>query len=361
MTRQTYALFNFSHLRANYQQAKALADGLAYAVVKANAYGHGMLECAKALADADGFAVSCVDEAVQLRAAGVRQPVLVLQGAYSATEWQLAAQHQLEMVLHHSSQLDTWAQAKLGTAVSVFLKINSGMNRVGFTLDEVDEVLAKLQHQPLLSLKCVMTHFATADDAQSAAFEQQLSYMASRSWPAPFCLSNSAALYRVRTAAGKPLRDAISRPGIILYGASPLEEKSATELSLKPVMTLCSEVISLHGMHQGERIGYAGTWQAKRETRVAVVAIGYGDGYPRQAPNGTPVLIDGVECPLIGRVSMDMITVDVTDHPQVHIGSKVELWGEQLLAERVAQHCHTISYELFCRVTSRVQRVIKKH
>ena len=181
--------------------------------------------------------------------------------------------------------------------------------------------------------------------------------MASRKWPAPFTLCNSAALYRARRVNNVDLKDAISRPGIMLYGGSPLLEKSAHELGLKAVMTLQSEIISTHPMKAGECIGYGGDWQAQRNTNVGVVAIGYGDGYPRHAPSGTPVLVDGIECPLIGRVAMDMITVDLTDHPNAAIGSPVELWGEQLSADRIASLCGTISYELFCQITPRVKRV----
>ena len=170
-------------------------------------------------------------------------------------------------------------------------------------------------------------------------------------------MCNSAALFRPRAVNSQTLTDAISRPGIMLYGGSPLLEKTAAELGLKAVMTLQSELISTHPMTVGERIGYGGDWQAKRDTHVGVVAIGYGDGYPRHAPSGTPVLVDGIVCPLIGRGSMDMITVDITDHPSAKVGSPVELWGEHLSADRIASLCGTISYELFCQITPRVKRV----
>ncbi len=239
MTRPTHLVLNWSNLRHNYAQARALADGKTYAVVKANAYGHGMLACAKALPEADGFAVACVDEAQLLREGGITQPILVLQGAYDAGEWQKACELNVQLVLHHEKQLQDRQQAKLNQPVQVFLKINSGMNRVGFTLDQVDAVLAQLAEDSQLQLQTVMTHFSSADEPDSPAFGAQLSYMASRAWPAPLCLSNSAALYRSR-----PLKDSISRPGIMLYGASPLLEKSAAELGLKPVLSLRSKLIS---------------------------------------------------------------------------------------------------------------------
>lgn len=357
MSRPTRAILNWANYRHNYELARKLADGMAYAVVKANGYGHGMLNCARALSEADGFAVACVDEALGLRQAGVQRPILVLQGAYDASEWQLACEHKLQLVLHHEQQLADWQQVTNPQPVELFLKINSGMNRVGFNLSQVDAVLTKIEADPNLSVGAIMTHFATADEQQSAAYQAQLAQMASRKWPAPFTLCNSAALYRARRVNNVDLKDAISRPGIMLYGGSPLLEKSAHELGLKAVMTLQSEIISTHPMKAGECIGYGGDWQAQRNTNVGVVAIGYGDGYPRHAPSGTPVLVDGIECPLIGRVAMDMITVDLTDHPNAAIGSPVELWGEQLSADRIASLCGTISYELFCQITPRVKRV----
>lgn len=357
MSRPTRAILNWSNFRHNYELARKLADGLAYAVIKANGYGHGLLNCAQALSTADGFAVACVDEAIVLREGGVQRPILVLQGAYDASEWQLAGEYDLKLVVHHAQQLAVWHTLENKRPVSVFLKINSGMNRVGFSLAQADNLLAQIAADPNLTLVAVMTHFASADEADSAAYMAQLKAMASRTWPAPLTLCNSAALYRVRATAGTALPDAISRPGIMLYGGSPLLDKTAEDLGLKAVMTLQSELINIHSMATGERIGYGGDWQAKRDTQVGVVAIGYGDGYPRHAPNGTPVLVDGVECPLIGRVSMDMITVDITDHPSAQIGSSVELWGEQLSADRIAALCGTISYELFCQVTPRVKRV----
>lgn len=357
MTRSTHALINWSHLRHNYGIAKQLADGEAYAVIKANGYGHGLVACASALSEADGFAVACVDEALALRKAGIQRPILVLQGAYDSEEWQQASEHNLKLVVHHRHQLEQAAAAKLKHKVVCFLKVNSGMNRVGFHLAEVDSTLAYAESLGQIEFECVMSHFATADEPDSPAFKQQLHYMAQRPWHLPFSLCNSAAIFRPRLVEGEFLSDAISRPGIMLYGSSPLQDKNATELGLKPVMSLRAELISIHAMAQGESIGYGGTWQASRETQVGVVAIGYGDGYPRHAPNGTPVWVSGAICPLIGRVSMDMITVDLTDHPNAQIGDTVELWGEHVDVDQVAKLCGTIGYELFCQITPRVRRL----
>lgn len=357
MTRSTHALLNWSHLRHNYDVAKQLADGEAYAVVKANGYGHGLVACARALSGADGFAVACVDEALQLRQAGVQRPILVLQGAYDVEEWQQASEHNLKLVVHHVKQLQDAAQTKLTQPVSLFLKVNSGMNRVGFRLEEVDAVFSQVESIPNLSFECVMTHFATADEPESEEFYQQLAYMMQRPWHLSFSLCNSAAIFRPRIVANEFLSDAISRPGIMLYGSSPLLDKTAEELGLKPVMSLRSELISTHPMAVGERLGYGGTWQAQRDTQVGIVAIGYGDGYPRHAPSGTPIWVDGKVCPLIGRVSMDMVAVDITDHADATVGSPVELWGEHISVDEIAKLCGTISYELLCQITPRVKRI----
>lgn len=359
MTRPTRALLNWSHLRHNFDIARQHVDGMAYAVIKANGYGHGALECARALANADGFCVACVDEAMELRQGGINQPIVVLQGAYDASEWELASQHNIQLALHHQHQLQDRAQAKLSAPVGVWLKINSGMNRLGFRISEADSILAQIAADPLLKLGCIISHFATADDLNTDAFAQQLEYLTSRQWPVPLCLSNSAGLLSERSVAGQHIPDFISRPGIMLYGSSPLNYKSASDLNLKAVMTLASQLISTHDMAIGERLGYGGDFVADKPTRVGVVAIGYGDGYPRHAKQGTPVLVDGVECPLIGRVAMDMITVDISHLPSAQVGSYVELWGENLSVDRIAASSGTISYELFCQLTPRVKRVSK--
>ena len=356
MTRPTHALINWSHYRHNYEAAKQLADGQAYAVVKANGYGHGMVACAQALSEADGFAVACVEEGVQLRAAGIQRPILVLQGAYDKDEWQQASEQQLKLVLHHEQQLEEAAKAKLSNPVSLFLKINSGMNRVGFRLPQVDSVLSRAESIANVRFECVMTHFATADEPHSPYFTEQLHYIAQRPWHLSFSLCNSAAMFRPRLVGNEFLSDAVSRPGIMLYGSSPLLDKSAAELGLKPVMSLRSQLISTHSVLAGEPVGYGGDWIAEQDSTIGIVAIGYGDGYPRHAPNGTPVWVAGKICPLVGRVSMDMLAVDISQHPQARVGSEVELWGEQVSVDDVAKLCGTISYELFCQLTPRVKR-----
>lgn len=352
MTRPIRALLNWSHLRHNYSLVRQRATGLAYAVIKADGYGHGLLAVARALGDADGFAVACVDEAMILREGGIRQPIVVLQGAYHAGEWQLAAEHQLQLVLHHPQQLDMRQHVVLRQPVSVWLKINTGMNRLGVRMEQVDVLMAALERDPHLRLAYVLTHFACADEPQSDRTQQQWQLLTQRTWPVPISACNSAALL-----GDYDINDAISRPGIVLFGSSPFADCSAVQLGLRPVMTLESQIISIHDVLAGEYVGYGGDWQACSDRRMAVVAIGYGDGYPRHAPSGTPVWVAGVECPLVGRVSMDMITVDVTECPQANVGTQVELWGEHVDIDRIARLCDTISYELYCQLTPRVKRV----
>lgn len=352
MTRPIRALLNWSHLRHNYSLVRQRSAGLAFAVIKADGYGHGLLAVARALADADGFAVACVDEALILREGGLTQPIVVLQGAYHAGEWQLAAEHDLQLVLHHPQQLTMRQHVVLRQPVSVWLKINSGMNRLGVRVNEADALIEAIQNDAQLQLAYVLTHFARADEPHSPMTNAQWQLIMQRSWPVPISACNSAALL-----GDYGIDDAVSRPGIVLFGSSPFQNCTATELGLLPVMTLESQIIALHEVLAGEYVGYGGDWQTSSDRRIAVVAIGYGDGYPRHAPTGTPVWLEGVECSLVGRVSMDMITVDVTDCGAAKVGSHVELWGEHVDIDRIARLCNTISYELYCQLTPRVKRV----
>ncbi|WP_419811866.1 alanine racemase [Bacterioplanoides sp.] len=356
MTRPTQALINWSHFRHNYQLAKQKAAGRVYAVIKANGYGHGIVACARALGDADGFAVACVDEALLLREVGIKRPVLVLQGAYDATEWQQASAHDLQLVIHHSQQLAEREKAVLENPVGVWLKINSGMNRLGVRVEESEALLAAIEADEQLQLKHVMTHFADADTAQPEALADSMAAMQTQPWPVPLSVANSAATI-TQLAAEIETEDSISRPGIMLYGSSPLTNQKAAELGLKTVMSLRSQVIHTHEVKAGEKVGYGGDWTAEKDSRIAVVAIGYGDGYPRQAPCGTPIMINGHRCELVGRVSMDMITVDISEFDDIEIGDVVELWGEQIDVDEIASLCNTIAYELFCQLTPRVKRV----
>jgi alanine racemase len=319
------------------------------AVIKANGYGHGLLRVARALAAADGFAVLTVEEAVALREEGYAHPILLLEGCFAAGELPRIAQHRLNMVIHSNEQIDMLAGFKGAARVDVFLKLNSGMNRLGFGEGEFAAALSRLKGCAAAGRITLMTHFATADDeagiaAQLAAFKSSTAGMAH-----PCSLANSAAILRYPEAHADWVR-----PGIMLYGASPFAGQSALSLGLQPAMTLASEIIAVQHLPPGAALGYGGAFVADRPTRVGVVACGYADGYPRHAPTGTPILVAGQRTLTLGRVSMDMLFADLTDIPAAGLGSPVTLWGEGMPVEEVAGAAGTISYELLCARAARV-------
>jgi alanine racemase len=359
MARSTQAVIKLQHLKDNYQLAKKYSQH-AYAVIKADAYGHGLIPTAQALAEADGLAVACMDEALQLRHHGIRNPILVLEGGYDEAEWLAAIEHDIEMVLHHQSQLAILIAESHFKKLKLWLKVDSGMNRLGFRLNECHEIFAQCSHAGL-SIKVLMSHFACADDLGSEKTLSQYQIIADihqqqkECWPELILsTSNSAAIM------GWPeVTDNISRPGIMLYGSSPLIKTSKQGDKLKPVMTLTAKIIASHTLSAGESIGYGDSWIADKTTRVGIVAIGYGDGYPRSASSGTPVWCQGKRLQTLGRVSMDMLCIDISGQIDIDVGSEVELWGENINANEVAKLCNTISYELFCQLTPRVKRVYK--
>ncbi|MBK8524264.1 MAG: alanine racemase [Betaproteobacteria bacterium] len=351
MPRPIRARIDRAALLHNYLLAKTRAPGArAWAVVKANAYGHGLMHAAEALADAaDGFALLDREASVALRQAGLRQPILLLEGFFSPEDLELVADHRLSVVVHRLEQLQILRQVGLPVRVPVYVKLNTGMNRLGFppaALGALRDELAKSQAVGEITL---MTHFAEADSARGIDWQLQTFAAMAGEWRGPVSLANSAAILRYPKVA----RDWV-RPGIMLYGGSPFAEQSAESLGLRPVMTLASEIIAVQTLAAGERIGYGGLFVAERETRVGVVACGYADGYPRHAPTGTPVLVGGRRSRTLGRVSMDMLAVDLTDFRDAGVGSPVTLWGEGLPADEVAAAAGTISYELFCALARRV-------
>jgi len=359
MARSTQAVIKLQHLKDNYQLAKKYSQH-AYAVVKADAYGHGLIQTAQTLAKADGLAVACMDEALQLRHHGIRNPILVLEGGYDEAEWLAAIEYDIEMVLHHQSQLAILIAESHFKKIKLWLKVDSGMNRLGFRLNECHEIFEQCRHAGL-NIKVLMSHFARADDLGSKKTLSQYQLIADihqqqkKCWPdLILSTSNSAAIM------GWPeVTDNISRPGIMLYGSSPLIESTKQDDKLKPVMTLTANIIASHTLSAGESIGYGDSWVADKTTRVAIVAIGYGDGYPRSAPTGTPVWCQGKRLQTLGRVSMDMLCINISGQADIDVGSEVELWGENINANEVAKLCNTISYELFCQLTPRVKRVYK--
>ncbi len=322
------------------------------AVVKANAYGHGLVPTALCLADADAFAVARLEEALALRGAGVRKPIVLLEGVFNAEQLAEAARQNLEIVVHEREQLVLLEQAPPGHRFVVWLKIDTGMNRLGFRAAQVDAALASLvsMGERLHELR-LLTHFASADEHDSPLTGQQLAQFAVLAQGRSFArsLANSAAIFAWPDAQAEWVR-----PGLALYGVSPFADQVGSALGLAAAMRLVSTVIAVREVLAGETVGYGGTWRATRDSRVAIVAGGYGDGLPRSLPNGTPVLVHGRRAALAGRVSMDMIAVDVTGVDAVQVGDAAVLWGPELPVEEIASHAGTISYELLCGVSQRV-------
>ena len=321
-----------------------------WAVVKANAYGHGIERAARALAAADGFAVLDFDEALRLRAAGVAKPILLLEGFFTPEDLTLVQKHALTPVVHNPVQLDMLKARAPALETDIYLKVNSGMNRLGFGAQHVRAAYDALRMQAKARSITLMTHFADADGPGGVKAQLECFGALARPFHAQSrCLANSAALIRYPEARGDWVR-----PGIMLYGCSPFVDRTAHSLGLRPVMTLTSEIIALQHLQAGQRVGYGFSYEALGRMSVGVVACGYADGYPRHAATGTPVLVNGKRARIVGRVSMDMITVDVSDIPEARVGTPVTLWGEGLSADEVAAAAGTLSYELLCKLTARV-------
>ena len=319
------------------------------AVVKANAYGHGLTNAAHGLNDADGFAVLGLDEAIDLREAGFTQNILLLEGLFSRQELPIAASFGLDLVVHSEPQLLMLEKAQLKQPIHVHLKMNSGMNRLGFTPAQYLPVFSRLQACCNVSGTTLMTHFATADETLGVTQALTLFQKTTQGLQQPLSLANSASILRYPQTHADWVR-----PGIMLYGASPVTGTDAATFNLKSVMTLGSEIISIQTLSAGESVGYGHRFTASKTTRVGIVACGYADGYPRHAPNGTPIAVNGVITQTIGRVSMDMLYVDLSDITQAQIGSPVELWGQQVSVDKVAEASGTVGYELLCALAPRV-------
>jgi alanine racemase len=337
---------NLSVIRARAGRARVIA------VVKANAYGHGLTSTARALAAADAFAVARLEEALTLRAAGIDQRILLLAGVFSDTQLIEAARAGLDLVVHDVRQIELLEAARNAASLALWLKIDSGMNRLGFACAEFPAALARLERlAPAPRELRLMTHLASANERDDRTTAQQLARFraATRGLDYEVSIANSAGLFGDLTLGCHWIR-----PGLALYGASPFEGTPAERLGLKPAMTLMSSVIALRRVGRGETVGYGGAWVAPRGSLIAIVAAGYGDGIPRSCANGTPVLIAGQRAPLVGRVSMDMLAVDVTELAAIAVGDAVVLWGEGLPVEEVARHAGTIPYELLCSVSQRV-------
>jgi alanine racemase len=324
------------------------------AVIKADAYGHGVVPVSKALADADAFGLARLQEAIAMRNAGVTKPLVLLEGVFSQEQLQVAAQQDLEIVVHCAEQIAMLESLGTTHRFIVWLKLDSGMHRLGFTADAFDAAYRKLKALPTVRELRLMTHLASADQAESPQTPQQVASfeMVSEGKPGERSIANSAGVI----AWPKAHADWV-RPGLMLYGMSPIEERSAASLGLVPVMTLTTEVIAVQNIRAGESVGYNARWRASRDSKIAIAAIGYGDGYPRNMPSGTPVLVNDQRASIAGRVSMDMIAIDVTDIGPVTLGDQVVLWGKGLPTELIAKHAQTNAYELVCRINERVSAV----
>lgn len=346
-------------LRHNYLLARQRAPrSKLLAVVKAGAYGHGMDQALNAWRDADGFALVELEAATRLRQAGITAPILMLEGFFAEEEIPLFEKHRLATVIHNDAQLGMLQAAKLQHPLDVFLKFNTGMNRLGFPPHVLERALDILGAKGKAASITLMTHFAAADDA--AGIEEPLrrfreihrqaaqsGYFANQR-PA-VSMANSAALLRSPESHGDWVR-----PGIMLYGSSPFADQSAVQIGLKPAMTLRSNIIAIQNLRPGDSVGYGATFRAERPMRIGIVACGYADGYPRHAPSGTPVLVEGVRTRTVGRVSMDMLAADITDIPKADLMSPVTLWGEGLSVDEVAAAAETVGYELLCALAPRV-------
>ena len=329
------------------------------AVIKANAYGHGLVAVARALASADALAVARLGEALNLREAGIKTPIVLLEGVLDREQLVAAAAADLELVVHSAEQVQLLKEAPAGVRFKVWLKLDSGMNRLGFKSDAFHAA-----HAVLSALPCVrapfnlFTHLSSADSPELPTTAEQLMVFgaATRALPGERSVVNSAAL------VGFPESHADwVRPGLMLYGISPFRGTSGADHGLRPVMTLCARVIALKDLLEGEQVGYGGDWTATRPTRLAIASAGYGDGYPRSAASGTPILVNGERAGLAGRVSMDMLAIDVTEVPHpVKVGDPVVLWGEGLAVEEVALWAETIPYTLVCGITQRVAVLLRE-
>ncbi len=350
MPRPISAAIDLGALRHNLGVARHHAPrSRTFAVIKANAYGHGLLRAARVMYDAEGFALLELEAAVQLREAGYRQRIVLLEGMFEARDVSVMAEHKIAAVVHSAEQIGMLREPVPAAALDVMLKINTGMNRLGFDPAEVPATLAALKSNPGVAHVTLMTHFATADDARGVAWQMAEFERAARGVELPRSLANSAAIFRYPETHCDWVR-----PGIMLYGCSPFPETTALELGLKPAMTLASELIAVRELKRGDMVGYGGIYTAERDMRIGVVACGYADGYPRHAPNGTPVAVDGRLTGTVGRVSMDMLCVDLSGLPEAGMGSRAVLWGEGNPVEHVASAAGTVGYELLCALAPRV-------
>ena len=357
MSRPLVAITHIDAMRANLQLARQTVPGArVWAVVKADAYGHGLAQATRAFAAADGLSLIEYDRAIRLRELGWEKPIMMMQGMYNAADIDSLVRYDLQPVIHHAEQCRMLETTPVTRPLAVHLKINTGMNRLGFMPSQVRQVFQQLKALPSVRSVSLMTHFANADtqsiapdvNTQIAAFREAVAGL-----EAEISLSNSAA-----TLLQPQIKSDWIRPGVMLYGGAP-GSQSAASLGLQPAMTLKSEVIGVQSLRAGDSVGYGSLFVANKAMRIGIVACGYADGYPRLAATGTPVLLNGVRTRILGRVSMDMLNIDLSPVPDADVGSDVTLWGEGLPIDEVASHAGTIGYELMCAVAPRVRREVR--
>ncbi len=353
MSRPTKIIIDSNALLHNVSKIRTLAPGKKLiAMVKANAYGCGLNKITPALeGQVDALGVACLEEALALRALGITTQCVLFEGVFIPEEWLLVSEYEFHCIIHQQRQLEWLLNATLPKPVTVWIKVNTGMNRLGFRPSDVSKVVAQLKKCPWVNSDItLMTHLACADQPEHSNNQRQLALFDSidsleikqRS------IANSAAILAFPNAHAE-----IIRAGIMLYGVSPFSELTGQQLGLKPVMHFISEITAIHDNPPYSSVGYGSVWQSEHASRIGIVAAGYGDGYPRHLAENTPVWINGKEASVVGRVSMDMMTVDLTDSPEVQIGARVELWGSHIAIERIAQSAGTIAYELLCQITER--------
>lgn len=350
-----------------FQHNLALAHSLApssriMAVVKANAYGHGMIALCRAISQqphppCQALAVARLSEAVQLRDAGIHLPIVIMSECFAENDFHLCSQLDLQCVLHDMDTVKTLALSKLEQPICVWLKIDTGMHRLGLLAEELQQARQWLKKTRHIAKVSAFSHFATSDETNTdyCEYQRRCFGKATEDWRTEKSLANSAAIL----AFPHSHYDWV-RPGIMLYGANPLDRETKQSRQLKPVMRLSSQVIGIREIPAGDSVGYNRRWHSARQSRIGTIAIGYADGYPRHAKNGTPVLIRNHRVPLVGTVSMDMITVDLTDYPDVQLGDEAVLWGDKQLSATEVAHCAgTISYQLFTNVGGRCEFVYR--
>ena len=353
MSRPAKVVINLSALRHNFSRIRTIApDSRVMAIVKADAYGNGLVRIAQSLEQADAFGVACLEEARELRQAKIQQRIILLEGPYSGEELTKISQLGLDMVVHDLSQVEMLEQNQLNKPVCIWLKLDTGMHRLGFSPDLASEALARLEQSAGVKEIRLMTHLASANNREDPMTRKQLQCFSqfNENMSLEKTIANSAGILAFPDAHVDWVR-----PGIMLYGVSPFSDSNGSQEGLKPVMTLQSKLITVRALKAGDPVGYGATWRCPEDMSVGVVAAGYGDGYPRHAESGTPVLVNGKRVELIGRASMDMLTVDLRSQSQAKTGDPVVLWGEGLPVEEVANHAGTIPYEVLCAVHKRLK------